>query len=315
MMRLADGLFKLTGDAKYLDYIERNLYTGILAQGHFRGGHSNGQTPEFPEEGLITYFLPLYGGGRKGWGSKTQDFFCCHGTLVQANAAHNRFLYYQDGNDIYAGLYFASQAAFDLENGGAVKIRQWRDALNGSYHFSSTDSSAQTVREEAHIYLHQPDCLAECFRVEAEGSVQFALNLRVPEWVGNEPSARILVNGIPINAALIPGRFVRIDRTWQNGDEVRIELPLKIRATLLPGTDDMVAFSYGPVVLAGLTNAERLLHTKGAAPETLLVHDCEREWGMWKMTFKTRGQDPGIRFVPLYQIGYERYQVYFPIEE
>ena len=86
-------------------------------------------------------------------------------------------------------------------------------------------------------------------------------------------------------------------------------------ATILyaEGTDDMVAFSYGPIVLAGLCNAERLLHTKSAAPETLLVHDCERECGMWKMTFKTRGQDPGIRFVPLYQIGYERYQVYFPI--
>ncbi|MBR6365471.1 MAG: glycoside hydrolase family 127 protein [Lachnospiraceae bacterium] len=319
MMRLADGLFKLTGDAQYLDYIERNLYNGILAQGHFRGGHSNGQTPEYPEEGLITYFLPLYGGGRKGWGTKTQDFFCCHGTLVQANAAHNRFLYYQDKNDIYAGLYFASRAEFTLEDGTKIAIAQRRDALNGSYHFSSTDSSAQTVREEAHIYLHQPDTLAEVFRIETEGSAQFALNLRVPAWVGNEAAnnrcARILVNGIPINAALIPGKFVRIDRTWQNGDEVRIELPLRIRATLLPGTDDMVAFSYGPIVLAGLCDAERLLHTKGAAPETLLVHDCEREWGMWKMTFKTRGQDPGIRFVPLYQIGYERYQVYFPIEE
>lgn len=315
MMRLADGLFKLTGDAKYLDYIERNLYNGILAQGHFRGGHSNGQTPEFPEEGLITYFLPLYGGGRKGWGSKTQDFWCCHGSLVQANAAHNRFLYYQNGNDIYTGLYFASDAGFTLSGGNAFRIHQWRDTLNGSYHFSSTDSAAQTVREEAHIYLHQPDCLTECFRIETDAPVSFALHLRIPSWIEGAEGASLMINGTPVNEAYVPGSFVVLDRTWNNGDEICLSLPLRIRTALLPGTNDMVAFTYGPIVLAGLSDAERMLHTHGAAPESLLVHDCEREWGMWKMTFKTRGQDPGIRFVPLYQIGYERYQVYFPITD
>ena len=145
--------------------------------------------------------------------------------------------------------------------------------------------------------------------------MQFALHLRIPAWIEGVSGASVSINGIPLNAALIPGSFMTIDRTWKDGDVVRLALPLRIRATLLPGTDDMVAFSYGPIVLAGLCSAERLLHTKGAAPEALLVHDCEREWGSWKMTFKTRGQDPGIRFVPLYQIGYERYQVYFPIEE
>ena len=76
----------------------------------------------------------------------------------------------------------------------------------------------------------------------------------------------------------------------------------------------MVAFAYGPNVLAGLSGEERSLRRPGLSdPAGLLVHDNEREWGMWNDSFKTVGQEIGLRFVPLYRIGYERYQVYFPI--
>src|SRR5665647_2082442 len=70
MIRLADVLFRWTGQVAYLDYIERNLDNGILAQ-------------QNPVSGMVTYFLPLEGGARKVWGSPTEDFWCCHGTLVQ----------------------------------------------------------------------------------------------------------------------------------------------------------------------------------------------------------------------------------------
>lgn len=81
----------------YLNYIEKNLYNGILAQAYWKEDLPNGQISSYPSEGLLTYFLPMRAGSRKGWASKTQDFFCCHGSVVQANAAHNQYLYYQDG--------------------------------------------------------------------------------------------------------------------------------------------------------------------------------------------------------------------------
>ncbi|MBP5223343.1 MAG: hypothetical protein J6Z35_09325, partial [Lachnospiraceae bacterium] len=70
-----------------------------------------------------------------------------------------------------------------------------------------------------------------------------------------------------------------------------------------------------PIVLAGLSDAERTLHLKGHELSELHTHDNEREWGSWKETFKTRFQDVGIRFLPLKNIGYERYQLYFPVED
>jgi len=59
MMRLTDYLFRWTGQVEYADYIERNLYNGILAQQH-------------PVTGMVAYFLPLQAGARKVWGSPTK---------------------------------------------------------------------------------------------------------------------------------------------------------------------------------------------------------------------------------------------------
>lgn len=57
MVRLADYLLRFTGDKKYGDYIEKNLYNGFLAQ-------QNKFT------GMPAYFLPLKAGSRKKWGAK-----------------------------------------------------------------------------------------------------------------------------------------------------------------------------------------------------------------------------------------------------
>ncbi len=313
MMRLADILFKWTGDVKFLDYIEQNLYNGIMAQGYFRGGHANGQTADYPEEGLITYFLPMSAGLRKGWGNKFNDFFCCHGTLVQANAAHNRFLYYADGDNIYTGVYAASIAEFEL-SGKKVTIEQRRDTLSGSFHSSSTSSAEQAIDDNTHIYPHQPDVMKQCFTVKTDSECEFTLNLRLPKWLKRK--AELTVNGeITDISALEKDGFVKLSRLFKNGDEINLSLPLDIYATKLDGSDDMYAFSYGPIVLAGLSDCERTLHLKGHKIEELLVHDNEREWGSWKETFKTRYQDAGIKFIPLKNIGYERYQVYFPVEQ
>ena len=97
---------------------------------------------------------------------------------------------------------------------------------------------------------------------------------------------------------------------------VRIVLPRTVKAEPLPDREDTVAFLYGPVVLAGICEEERMLHVPDVRhPETVLTHDNEREWGSWKSTFRTLGQERGIRFVPLYEVGYDRYSVYFPIKE
>src|SRR5450830_988709 len=98
MIRLADVLFRRTGQVAYLDYIERNLVNGILAQ-------------QNPVSGMVTYFLPLEGGARKVWGSPTEDFWCCHGTLVQAHTRHSSLVFYADDDgSLTIAQHIAAQA-------------------------------------------------------------------------------------------------------------------------------------------------------------------------------------------------------------
>jgi hypothetical protein len=46
---------------------------------------------------------------------------------------------------------------------------------------------------------------------------------------------------------------------------------------------------------------------------SVLVHDNEREWGNWMRSFRAVGQKNGLRFIPLNEVGYEKYSVYFPV--
>lgn len=76
----------------------------------------------------------------------------------------------------------------------------------------------------------------------------------------------------------------------------------------------MVAFMYGPEVLAGITDEERTLIAEDKDHiEDILTNENESEWGSWKSQFRTKGQNTGIHFIPLNQIGYENYCVYFPV--
>ena len=323
MIRLASILFTWTGDVSYLDYIEKNLYNGIFAQAYWKEDLPNGQTSPYPAEGLLTYFLPMCAGSRKGWASKTQDFFCCHGSVVQANAAHNQYLYYQDHTTLYVAQYFDSTAHFMI-NGTHVTLVQKQDSLSGSFHISSTCSAGQVVCENTRRYPIQPDCMAICMRIELDSSsAEFALKLRIPDWAcprtdsyaGNPDvfqEVHFELNGVPLPVRTNDG-FLTLQRTWKTGDELCLILPLSITAVPTDDDPNLVAFRYGPIALAGLCSEEHTLHAHGHALSTLLIHDNEREWGNWRRTFRTRYQEIGIRFLPLYQIGYEPYQVYFPV--
>ncbi|HJD30750.1 MAG TPA: glycoside hydrolase family 127 protein [Candidatus Eisenbergiella stercorigallinarum] len=313
MMRLAGFLFRWSGDPSFLDYQEKLLYNGIMAQGYWHSSLSHGFTSPYPKEGLLTYFLPMQAGGRKGWSSKTGDFFCCHGTLVQANAAFNRGLYHQSGNTLYVSQYFDSEVHFTVE-GRPVTLLQKADPLTGSAHLSSDSSARQSVLEDTRKYPSNPDCLAPCLRIDVPEETEFTLMLRIPAWVQKE--ARIIVNQEEPLCISRASCFVPLSRTWKKGDVIRILLPRAVTSCPLPDQNDMAAFLYGPVVLAGLCDEERTLRVPDPSrPEQILVHDNEREWGSWKSTFRATGQERGIRFIPLHEVGYEPYSIYFPVRK
>ncbi|HPZ05075.1 MAG TPA: glycoside hydrolase family 127 protein, partial [Clostridiales bacterium] len=302
MMRLAAFLLKWTGDARYADYWERNLYNGIMAQGHWEGFYPNGVKPRHPSTGLIAYFLPLHAGAEKHWGSHTNDFWCCHGTLVQANATHTEAIYFEDPEGVTVCQYIPSALRWN-KDGSTIKIEQQINHRAGS---------CNIVNRTNVDYMHRPMSLEVDFTVNCDSPAQFALNFRIPWWVKGD--VKIYINGELQDIQCKPSNFCSISRTWGK-DTVSIELPMGLTACPLPDDPETVAFMEGPIVLAGLCEEDRVLYGDAGHPETILIPDDERKWSSWNISYRTQNQDRNIRFIPLYDVGYEKYSVYFKVKK
>jgi DUF1680 family protein len=300
MIRLAEFLFRQTGDPAYMHYIEYNVQNGIFAQTYG------------PNGGLLTYFLPMKAGSKKDWAGRRDTFFCCHGTMVQANASWNRRLYYQDADKLYVTSYANSDVAFEM-NGQNVTLIQRQDMLNGSMMTCSENNTKQTVNDIAAAYANRPDFRKYDFVVNTDSDVAFTLLLRIPDWI--KADACVYVNDELVEKTSVTDRFVSIDRTWKNGDKVVLTLPIGLDFVTLPDDESMGAFRYGPDVLAGVTDKERILYLESDKPEDELSADTERQWGDFRTFYRTENQDPGISFMKLNDIYEEPYQLYFKIKK
>jgi uncharacterized protein len=95
--------------------------------------------------------------------------------------------------------------------------------------------------------------------VEIEQPGDFPILLRIPGWVN---TAKVTVNG-ETQAEAQGGQFYRIERTWQNGDEIMLSLPMEIR--IERGHEGLVSVFRGPL-LFGLRIQEEWQVIKGEEP-------------------------------------------------
>lgn len=311
MIRLAEFLFRQTKNPSYMQYIEYNLYNGIMAQAYYKEYTLTGCKHNHPSTGLLTYFLPMKAGLHKDWSGETDSFFCCHGTMVQANAALNKGIYYTDNDEIFICQYFDSELNMDM-GGTDITILQKQDKMSGSLMSSSNTAGSQEVNEVMVLHENVPMYRKHDFVVRTTDRT-FTLNFRIPEWIMSE--AAIYVKGSLHGKTSDNSKFYSIRREWKDGDTVSILLPIGVRFIPLPDDEETGAFRFGPDVLAGLCDKERLLFidfNKDIASE--IVMENEREWGNWRYFFKTENQNPVIEFRRIRDIGYEPYQIYFKLK-
>jgi len=285
MIRTADYLYRWTGDVKYADYIERNIYNGLLAQ-------------QNPNTGMVAYFLPMASGftkgGEKGWGTPTMDFWCCHGSLVQAQVRYLENIYFENDEGIVVSQYIPSELKWK-KNDVNVSIKQ--DMIAHEYNRISMENRWRMN-----------------FNVKTDKPVRFALQLRMPWWLTEK--AVIKINGVAENVNVVNG-FCSITREWNN-DNIFIEFPTKVTAVQLPDSKNKYAFMEGPVVLAGISDNDPCLKGDVNNPETILVREYEHEYKIfpWKQShYRTINQQVNINFVPLYEIADEKYTIYFPVQK
>jgi uncharacterized protein len=256
-----------------------------------------------PDSGMMTYFKPMRPGYLKLYCTPIDSFWCCTGTGIENHAKYGDSIYFRNGlDDLYVNLFIPSTLV-------------WKEK-------QLTLTQSTRFPEIAHTTL----------KVTAAAPVTFTLNLRHPGWC-DKPV--VTINGQPWGTARQPGSYIKINRTWQNGDVVEVELPMTLRSVMLPGTTDTVAFMYGPIVLAGK------LGQQGVTPGSDIIIN-ERTYGDMlndevevpvlagdaatllqkikpssdaPLTFVTNdlGRPHEITFIPYWKIAHERYSIYWKI--
>jgi hypothetical protein len=293
LMRLAEYLYRWTGDPTYADYWERNLYNGILAQQH-------------PATGMVAYFLPLKAGSAKKWSTPTESFWCCLGTLVQAHTMYEGSIFYTDEDGLVVNQVIPAELDWSRD-GVAV-----RAALDVVKPLTAPQQPRGLGLDTIKRFQRYPD-LAFTLEVACESTLEFTLKIRIPWWIAGRPT--IEISNQPLDIPASPSTFVSLRRVWSGVETVYVEFPKDLTTSSLPDAPEMAAFMDGPVVLAGLFDEERVLYGDKEQPETILAPVHELEWYRRRQGYRTRVQPHGTRFVPLYDIADERYTIYFPIQK
>ena len=153
------------------------------------------------------------------------------------------------------------------------------------------------------------------FTVSSGAAEEWTLRLRVPCWCAGEPS--VLLNGEPAAAEIRQG-YLEIRRQWGEADTLDAFFPSRVVFERLDGADELVCAVDGPIVLAGLTNADKGLRGNPDDPESILLPEQSHTYGTFVWTqnvYLTRKQPENFRMIPLYEVKDETYTVYFTAEQ
>jgi len=95
LMKLERHVFAWTGDARWMDAYERQLW-------NCRMGTQN-------EQGLKQYFFPLAAGYWRFYNSAEGSFWCCTGTGAEEFAKFNDTIYFHDAANVWVNQFIASE--------------------------------------------------------------------------------------------------------------------------------------------------------------------------------------------------------------
>jgi len=229
-----------------------------------------------PETGMLTYFTPLATGHSKQFGTAYDSFWCCYGTGIESFSKPGDSIYFHDDDGIYVNLFIASTVSWP-EKG--VRLEQ-----------------VTRFPEQAGTTL-----IFHCAR-----PVSLVVRVRIPCWATR--GVQVRVNGKPVQVRAKPTTYLRLSRTWQEGDRVEVTMPMSLHTHPMPDDPELAAVMCGPVVLAGLADEERYFLGDIGDPASW-IKPVEGE----PLTFRTTGQPADVTFVPLYRVANEPYGVYWVI--
>lgn len=185
-----------------------------------------------PDGRQIRYFTPFE--GERVY--NRADDVCCPGNYRRIIAELPTMVYYRAGKGVAINLYSAYNATLAMEGGLSIAVQQETDYPNSG-----------------HVLI----------RVDPSQPASFPLKLRIPSW---SKRATISVNGKPSETACVAGTFAVIERRWNTGDQVVLDMPMEWR--LVQGRQRQAgraAVMRGPLVFCLDPGQDKSLAQKDAA--------------------------------------------------
>ncbi|MFR9503470.1 MAG: beta-L-arabinofuranosidase domain-containing protein [Rikenellaceae bacterium] len=206
-------LFLLTGEAKYLDVMERAFYNNLSAMQ--LDGRSYYYTNVLRWHGADHQLLSLDFNQR--WTMEC-PCVCCPTSVARFLAESKEYAYARDDNSLYVTLYGSNNISTTIAGQEVEFVQQssypWSEVINMEY--------------------------------KGQRNAEFALKLRIPEWA---EGATVNINGSRIDAAA--GEFAVVERKWKSGDKIELTLPMRPIINeanpLVEEARGQVAVSYGPL--------------------------------------------------------------------
>ena len=224
--------------------------------------------------GSYIYSHPMAAGSRKVFGDFDNTFWCCYGTTIEAFAGLADGIYFCDEQTLWINQFVASEVTWARKD---VRL---------------TQRTNFPQEQQTSLSVH---CTAPA---------EFTMKLRVPTWV---VGARCTLNGQEMASGADGSGYITITRNWRNGDTIELTLPMTLRTEAMPDETSVIAFLFGPIVLAAQT-PHGLELASGAPDAPQLVRAADSAWPSLQIRL---GCGADVPLVPLSEIVDQAFGIYF----
>lgn len=260
-----------------------------------------------PEQGGFVYFTQMRPGHYRVYSQPQTSFWCCVGSGIENHAKYGEMIYAHTDNELYVNLFIPSRL-------------NWKE------------KNVEVIQENSF-----PDEAKTQLTINPEKATTFSLKLRYPAWV-EKGTLKVTVNGKDYPVSQDPASYISIDRKWEKGDKVVVEMPMRITLEQLPDKSNYYSIFYGPVTLAAKTGTEdmtglfaddsrggHIAHGRQIPMKDMpiIVSDPDKIASLVKpvqgkpLTFHLSGLYPekytaGLELIPFFRLHESRYIIYWP---
>ncbi|CAM4294792.1 glycoside hydrolase family 127 protein [Paenibacillus alkaliterrae] len=221
LMFWAQRMLQIEKDREYADVMELALYNGVLSGISLDGKSYFYVNPleVWPATANFRHDMSTVKVTRQPWFGCA----CCPPNIARLIASLGQYIYSKNDSDreLYVHLYIGSKLELEID-GHRVQVTQ-----QANYPWNGQVSLELTL----------------------EQSADFAVAVRVPGWCRN---AAITVNGQETDISQQEKGYVKIQRTWQNGDRIELVMDMPVEIVHphpnLRENAGKVALQRGPVV-------------------------------------------------------------------